>query len=127
MVADKSILNIGDTASFTVKSPVSSGKMFVTVEKDDGILDSFTQDITSTAPRISIPIKETYAPNIYVKVFLIGQDSGMKLPVYKRALAVIKVLTNPKKLTVTITPNKTHYLPEDRVKLKVAVKDSSGK
>jgi uncharacterized protein YfaS (alpha-2-macroglobulin family) len=35
LIADKSILKVGDTANFTLKSPVSSGKLFVTVEKDN--------------------------------------------------------------------------------------------
>lgn len=124
LIADKMMMKIGETAAFTLKSPVSSGKMLVTIEKDDGVLDSFVRDITSTTERIEVPIKESHVPNFYVKVFLIGQDSGMKLPVYKRALAVMKVTTDPKKLSVTVTSEKKQYLPGDRVKLSVAVKDS---
>lgn len=111
LIADKTMMKIGETAIFTLKSPVSSGKMLVTVEKDDGVLDSFVSDITSTTPRIEIPIKESYVPNFYVKVFLIGQDARAKLPVYKRALAVMKVTTDPKKLSVIITPEKKQHLP----------------
>lgn len=126
LVADKAMMKIGETAAFTLKSPVSSGKMLVTIEKDDGVLDSFVRNITSTTERIEVPIKESYVPNFYVKVFLIGQDAGAKLPVYKRALAVMKVTTDPKKLSVTITPEKKQYLPGGKVKLVVAVKDSQG-
>lgn len=127
LIADKSILNIGDTAGFTLKSPVAAGKMLVTIEKDDGILDYFVRDITTTAPRIEFRVKESYVPNVYVKVYLIGQDVGAKLPVYKRALAVVKVLTDPKKLSITLTTDKAHYLPGDPVKMTVSVKDSTGK
>lgn len=127
LVADKAMMKIGETAAFTLKSPVSSGKMLVTIEKDDGVLDSFVRDIVSTTERIEVPIKESYVPNIYVKVFLIGQDSATKLPVYKRALSVMKVTTDPKKLSVTVTPEKKQYLPGDKVKLTVVVKDSEGK
>ena len=126
LIADKTMLKVGDTAGFTLKSPVSSGKMLITVEKDDGVLDSFVRDITSNTPRIELPIKESYVPNFYVKVFLIGQDAGAKLPTYKRALAVMKVTTDPKKLSVVITPEKKQYLPGDKVKLNITVKDSSG-
>jgi len=127
LIADKTMMKVGETAAFTLKSPVSNGKMFVTIEKDDGVLDSFVRDITSTTPRIEIPIKESYVPNFYVKVFLIGQDTSAKLPVFKRALAVMKVTTDPKKLSVTITPEKKQYLPGDKVKLTIAVKDNEGK
>ena len=101
--------------------------MLVTIEKDDGVLDYFVRDITSTSPRIEFKIKESYVPNVYVKVFLIGQDAGAKLPIFKRALAVVKVLTDPKKLTVSVTTDKTHYLPGDLMKVTVSVKDSAGK
>jgi len=35
LVADKNLLKVGDKAEFTLKSPVSSGKIFITIEKDD--------------------------------------------------------------------------------------------
>ena len=127
LIADKAMMKVGETAAFTLRSPVSSGKMLVTIEKDDGVLDSFVRDITSSTPRIEIPIKESYVPNFYVKVFLIGQDPGAKLPIYKRALAVMKVTTDPKKFSVTITPEKKQYLPGNKVKLTVTVKDNEGK
>ena len=127
LIADKTMMKIGETATFTLKSPVSAGKMLVTIEKDDGILDSFVRNITSTTERIEVPIKESYVPNFYVKVFLLGADTTTKLPVYKRALAVMKVVTDPKKLLVTVTPEKKQYLPGDKVKLTVTVKDSEGR
>jgi hypothetical protein len=36
----------------------------------------------------------------------------------------MKVTTDPKKLGVTVTPEKKQYLPGDKVKLTVVVKDS---
>ena len=38
---DKTLLAVGDRAGFTLKTPMSSGKMLVSIEKDDGILDYF--------------------------------------------------------------------------------------
>lgn len=79
LIADKAMMKIGETATFTLKSPVSSGKMLVTIEKDDGVLDSFVRDITSTTERIEVPIKDSYVPNFYVKVFLIGQTAPVEI------------------------------------------------
>lgn len=101
--------------------------MLVTIEKDDGILDYFVRDITSSAPRIEFPILDSYVPNVYVKVYLIGKDPSGPLPIYKRALSVIKVTTDPKKLSVNITTDKARYATRDKVKVTVAVKDASGK
>ncbi|MDD2908711.1 MAG: MG2 domain-containing protein [Candidatus Gracilibacteria bacterium] len=127
LVADKNLLKVGEKAGFTLKSPVSSGKIFVSVEKDDGILDYFTQDIHSTGERIEIPIKDTYYPNIYVKVFLIGKSGANPLPIYKRALSVIKVVTEYKNIKVRITPAKNNYLPGEKVNLKILTTDGDGK
>lgn len=119
LIADKSILKIWDKAEFTLKSPVKTGKILVTVEKDDWILDYFTQDIKSTWERISIPVLENYYPNFYVKVFLIWKENKNPLPIYKRALSVIKVVTDYKNIKVTIKPEKNHYLPGEKVKLNI--------
>lgn len=127
LVAEKSVLKPGDTAVFTLKSPVKSGKYFVSIEKDDAIIDSYVKDITGYSEKIELPIQTSFIPNIYVKVYLIGQDEKMDLPVYKRALAVIKVVSDEKKLSVEIVPSKTRYLPADPVEVTVRVKDSEGK
>ena len=124
---DKTILAVGDRAGFTPKTPMSSGKMLVSIEKDDGILDYFVQDITNTTSRITFDIPETYIPNVYVKVFVLGQLSGEKLPTYKRALSVIKVLPDPKKLSVTLKTEKQKYLPGESVKVTIHVTDATGK
>lgn len=123
MVADKNMLKIWDTANFTLKSPVSSGKIFVSIEKDDWILDYFTQDIKSNWDRISVPIKSNYYPNIYVKVFLVGKNLNNPLPIYKRALNVVKIVNDDKKLKISIKPEKNHYLPWEKVTLNISIKD----
>lgn len=127
LVADKNILKAWDVANFTLKSPVASGKIFVTIEKDDWILDYFTQEIRSVWDRISVPVKDTYYPNFYVKVFLIGQNEKNPLPIYKRALSVIKVTTDYKKLKVEIKPEKNHYLPWEKVVVNIKTTDENGK
>jgi hypothetical protein len=45
--------------------------MLVTIEKDDGILDASVRDITSYGQLLEIPVKASYYPNVYVKVYLI--------------------------------------------------------
>ncbi len=101
--------------------------MLVSIEKDDGILDYFVQDITNTTSRITFDIPESYIPNVYVKVFALGQNSGEPLPTYKRALSVIKVLPDPKKLSVTVSTEKKKYLPGESVKVNIHVTDINGK
>ncbi len=138
IVWDKTLVKAGETNTYTLKSPVNSGKALIMIEKDDWVIDYFVHNITSYADRISIPVKDAYYPNFYVKVFLIwtpvsnpgvsGTPGLMaELPVYKRALTSTKVVVNSKKINVSITPNKTSYLPGDKLELTIKVSDENGK
>jgi hypothetical protein len=111
LTAEKTVLKPGETAVFTLKSPVKSGKLFVTVEKDDAILDVFSRDITSYGEKIEIPLDSRHIPNVYVKVYLIGKEGDSPLPTYKRALSVVKVLPDEKRLSVEVKTDKSRYLP----------------
>ena len=126
IVADRTTVAPGETAGFTLQSPVATGSIFVAVEKDDGILDAFVQGIRSASDHINIPIQDTYYPNVYVKVYLIGRDGVSPLPIYRRALGTVKVSTTDKNLAVTIVPEKTRYAPGAAVKLTIHVRDSAG-
>jgi len=127
LAAEKTIYKIGEIAKFTLQSPIKTGKMFVSIEKDDAVLDTFVQDITSNAPVITLPIKESYLPNIYVKVFAIGKNPGDKLPTFKRALSIAKIVTDFKKLSVSVSTDKKSYLPGDKIGVNIKVTDSTGK
>ncbi|HBA45381.1 TPA: hypothetical protein DEG21_01890 [Patescibacteria group bacterium] len=46
---------------------------------------------------------------------------------YKRALSVVKVVTDYKKLKVSIAPAKNHYKPGEKVILNIKTTDIDGK
>jgi hypothetical protein len=56
---------------------------------------------------------------------LIGTPANSALPVYKRALTSTKVVVNSKKINVGISPNKTSYLPGDKLELTIKVTDEN--
>ncbi|MBW7954842.1 hypothetical protein H3C61_03440 [Candidatus Gracilibacteria bacterium] len=118
---------LGETAKFTLKSPVNNGKALVIVEKDDGILDYFIHDIKSYGDEISLKLTDKHYPNVYLKVFLIGNQPNNPLPIFKRALSVVKVLTEYKNLNISIVPNKKNYKPGESMEIAVEVTDSNGK
>lgn len=122
VMADSVMLKIGDTQTFTVQSPVNEGKLFVSIEKDDWILDYRVQEIDSYSPQIIVPIKEAYYPNIYTKVFLLGQWSW-ELPIYKRALWMTKVDTNYKKINIKIDTDKIIYKPGEKISIIAKITD----
>ncbi len=125
IVWDKTLVKIGETNTYTLKSPINSGKALIMIEKDDWVIDYFVHNISSYADRISIPVKDAYYPNFYLKAFLIGTPANSALPVYKRALTSTKVVVNSKKINVGISPNKTSYLPGDKLELTIKVTDEN--
>ena len=68
----------GEIASVVVKSSVH-GTALVTLERD-GVRRAFTEQITSDAHAITIPLSEEDTPNVFVSVMLIrgGADSQKK-------------------------------------------------
>ncbi len=126
MIAEKTVLKPGEKAAFTLKTPVNSGKAFIAVEKDDAVLDVFVRDITSYAERIEIPLDSRHIPNVYVKAFIIGKAEGAILPTYKRALSVVKVLPDEKRLSVTVTADRDRKSPGEPLTVAVFVKDALG-
>ena len=126
LIADTQRAFIWDTVSFTLQSPVNNWSALVVVEKDDGILDYFVQEITNFDTRISIKVEDSYYPNIYVKAYLIWKEKNNPLPIYKRALSVVKIDTEHKRLTVDLQTDKDSYAPRQTVTTTVRVVDASG-
>lgn len=126
LIAESSIVKPGETAKFTLKSPVSSGKVFISLVKDDAVLDAYSMDITGYAMQIEVPITVRHIPNLYVRAFVIGMDTGKGLPVYKRALAGVKVLPDSQTLNVQVKAQKPKYSPGESLKVDIEVKDATG-
>jgi uncharacterized protein YfaS (alpha-2-macroglobulin family) len=111
LTAEKTMMQPGETAIFTLKSPISKGKIFYSVEKDNTILEAQVVDITGNGQKIEVPVLATYIPNVYLRAYLIGRNDPSGLPVYKRALSQIRVLPDSKKLSVEVKAEKLKYLP----------------
>lgn len=124
VIAEKTMVNIGDIAQYTIQSPINTGTIFIAVEKDDGILKYFTMPLQGYANKFQLKIEKEYYPNIYLRVFLIWQQKDNPLPIYKRWLAISKVNTLPQKLSVNISTNKELYLPGDKPQITVKVTDA---
>lgn len=125
--ADKITYKVGEKAIFTLKSPVNNGKALIVMEKDDGIFDYFVHDIKSFGDKIEVKLTDKHYPNVYLKAYLIGSQPNNPLPVFKRALSVVKVLTDYKKLNISILTDKTNYKPADKMEVTIEVTDINGK
>ena len=123
LITEKPLRMVGEEQHFTLQAPTDNGYAFITIEKDDAILDWYVIPVESFGQEFTVPVKDEYYPNFYTKVFVIGQQNNNPLPVYKRALAVTKVDTEHKKLSVTINTNKDRYQPGEQVTVDVQIND----
>ena len=127
LTSDKITYKLGETAKFILKSPVNNGKALIVVEKDNGIIDYFVHEIKTFWDQIDLKLTDKHYPNVYLKVYLIGNQKDNPLPIFKRALSVVKVLTDYKKLNVSILTDKKNYKPADKMQVTVEVVDANGK
>jgi len=122
---DKDEYNVGEDAQFTVPSG-GIGKIYVTVEKGDKVIDQFWVDAKEGSTKFKVSTTEDMAPNVYVNAVLIqphGQDKN-SLPIRMYGVVPLKV-SNPKThLNPVISCPKT-VQPETEFKVKV--KEKNGK
>lgn len=123
VIAQKSVLNVGDNAEFMIKSPVNNWKILLVMQKDDWIFDYFVQDLKNYSHEFSYKITDKHYPNIYLKTYLIWNEEKNPLPIFKRWLWSVKVLSDFKKLNVDVKTSKTNYLPWEELEIEVLVKD----
>jgi uncharacterized protein YfaS (alpha-2-macroglobulin family) len=117
---EKTVVAVGDTASVLIKSPYPRAKALVSVERGT-VYDYWIVDVVGGLYVHEFPIKSTYAPNMYVSVLLLSPD-----PEVKYGTSYFTIGAEEKALAVSVTANKTHYLPGEAVTLTVKTTNHSG-
>ncbi len=135
MVTNKKMYGVGDVAEVLIKSPYAKAHALVSIERDH-IVSYEVKNLEGSSPIINIPIKESYAPNVFVKVILIkgsseidpshlskeeGKKKRLALPLVKTGRVEIKVKPHGKKLKLVVESEKKIYKPGDEVKLNFKV------
>ncbi|VXB80862.1 MG2 domain-containing protein [Massilia sp. 9I] len=125
----------GEQASFQVRSPFRDATVLVTVERE-GILDTYVRRLSATDPTISIPMKASYAPNVFVSALVVrGRVAGVKptalvdlgKPAYKLGIAPVKVGWGAHELDVQVQPERQVYKVREQAKVRVKVRRADGK
>lgn len=134
VLAEKKRYEPGESASLQVRMPFRSGTALVTVERE-GILDTFVRQLDGNAPTLEIPVKASYAPNVYVSVLVVrGRVAGVQptalvdlgKPAYKMGIAALKVGWQAHELKVQVTPDREVYKTRDKAQVKVKVVRADG-
>ncbi len=124
----------GDTARFQVRMPFRKARALVTVERE-GVLDYFLQTLDGNAPIVSVPIRDTFAPNVYVGVLAVrGRVADIKptglvdlgRPAFKLGMAEIDVGWRRHRLDVVVEAEREVYEVRDKATVRVRVKPRNG-
>jgi hypothetical protein len=135
LIPEKKQWEPGEEARFQLRLPFQEATTLITVERD-GLLEATVKKISRADPRVSIPVLEHYAPNVFVSALAVrGRipetrptatfDPGK--PSYKLGLTEIRVGWKAQALRVEVRPEHSTYKVRDTVTARISVKSSSGK
>ena len=109
----------GEKAAFTIQAPFG-GVAWVSVETDE-VLDTLLVPVKGNAGRIEVPIKENYAPNATVSIYLVKPGGENELPLERFAYSEIDVRRPDRELKVAPHLANTTAKPGDVVRGEVLV------
>lgn len=133
LVKDKMLYRKGDVAEILIKSPYQSAQALISVERDH-VLSYYTKKLEGSTSIVKLPIKEAYAPNIFVSVVLvkgatdIDQSHGQVKAHQSQALVRagrIEVPVEPyeKDIQLSIEPEQKVYKPGEMARVKFKIDD----
>ena len=133
LVANKTDLVPGETASIIVKSPYEQAIALISLERE-GILRHYTAMLKGSAPQIDIPVLPGYLPNVFVSVVLLqgrvdapaeSQEADVGRPSFKVGYIDLSVSPKEKLMSIEVGTDKKDY--RDSVHVTIAVKNAAGK
>ncbi|KJU86043.1 Alpha-2-macroglobulin family, partial [Candidatus Magnetobacterium bavaricum] len=134
LLPEKKKYEPGQMARFQVRMPFSAANVLVSVERE-GVIDVYLKKISRKSPVIEIPIKDNYAPNVYVSALVVrgrvGEGKPTALfdpgkPAYKLGLTQINVGWQPYALKVSVAADQAVYKVRQKAEVKVKVRTASG-
>lgn len=124
----------GQTARFQVRMPFREASVLVTVERE-GIIEARVHELSGKAPVIELPVKASWAPNVYVSALAVrGRNDSVKptalvdlgRPAFKLGIAGIEVGGKANALEVDVRTDRGTYAIRDKAKIKVRVRTPEG-
>jgi len=124
----------GETATLQVRSPFRKASVLVTVERE-GILDAYVRQLSGRDQSVGIPIKDSYAPNVFVSALVVrGRVGGVQptalvdlgKPAYKLGYSPLRVGWAAHELKVRVTPERSVYKVREQAKVTLRVEAPGG-
>ena len=125
----------GQTARLQVRMPFREATALVTVERE-GVLDAMVVPLSGREPLVTLPLKDDYAPNVFVSVFVVrGRVGGVQptamvdlgRPAHKLGITELRVGWRAHELKVTVSPDRQVYQVRDKARVKIRARTADGK
>ena len=125
----------GEKAIFQVRMPFRSAMALITVERE-GVMEAWVKRISGKTPVIEVPVKGSYAPNVFVSALVVrGRLPWIKptamidlgKPAYKLGIGEIKVGWKDHELKVSVSSDRKVYKVRQKAKVDIKVRTSGGK
>jgi alpha-2-macroglobulin len=135
LLPEKKQYEPGETAVFQVRMPFREATALVTVERE-GIIEAFLQKISAKKPVIELPIKGSYAPNVFISVLPVrGRVADIKptamidlgRPAFKLGIAEISVGWKEHGLKVDVSTDRKIYKVRQKVNVWLKVRTWDGR
>ncbi|MQA19259.1 alpha-2-macroglobulin family protein [Rugamonas rivuli] len=134
LLPEKKRYEPGETASFQVRMPFREATALITVERE-GVIDTYVRPLSGSAPVFTIPVKNSYAPNVYVSALVVrGRVASVQptalvdlgKPAYKLGITPLRVGWSANELKVQVTADKPVYNIRDKATVAVKVTRADG-
>jgi len=124
----------GETARFQVRMPFRKATALVAVERE-GILEAFTRVLSGKGPVLEIPVREHWAPNVYVSVLAVRGRTGTPAPTalfdagkpsWRLGIGEIRVGWRAHELKVRVEPERETYQVREKASVRIRVSRADG-
>ncbi len=124
----------GETARFQVRMPFREATALIAVERE-GVMEARVQKLSGRQPVVEIPIKGSYAPNVFVSVLAVRGRAGavqptaladLGKPAFRLGIAEINVGWRAHALRVAVTTERQLVRVRDNVKVTVQAAAEAG-
>ncbi|HEX9910692.1 MAG TPA: alpha-2-macroglobulin family protein, partial [Desulfatiglandales bacterium] len=127
LIPEKKRYEPGETAVFQARMPFKEATALITVERE-GVMESWVRKLSGEKPVIEVPVKGSYAPNVFVSALVVrGRVADVQptalvdlgKPAYKLGIAEIMVGWKEHELKVNVSPDRQVFKVREKALVKI--------
>ncbi len=124
----------GDKARFQIRMPFRKATALITVERE-GVGESFVKELSGKEPVIELPVKGSWAPNVFISVLAVrGRVSDVQptatvdlgRPAFRLGIAEIQVGWKTHELKVNVAADRPVYKVREKAQAKITITTADG-